>query len=204
MIYPKLRELKEAIRSLFSRPYTSRFPFEPHVPFKRFRGKPEYSRGCIACMGCKEVCPARAIESADSTQQEKPSRKMVLHLDLCIFCGQCQALCTTREDDPPGIKLTGIFDLAGFDRKALVSSSEENELALCSLCGDPVTTFAHLEWIAKRLGPLAFSNPTLFLSSLQSLGLSESVFQIAKDLTRSERIKILCARCRRKTTLEQG
>ena len=39
MRYPKLRELREAIKSLFSRPYTIKYPAEPSVPPERFRGK---------------------------------------------------------------------------------------------------------------------------------------------------------------------
>jgi len=205
MKYPKLREIKEAVKSLISKPYTSKFPFEPHIPHKRFRGKPEYSKeGCIGCMGCKEVCPAQAIEVEESTVDNVRMRQMVTHLDRCIFCGQCQALCTTREDIPPGVVLTNQFELSGFNRAELLSVSEKRELALCEVCGEPVTTKIHLEWIAKRLGPLAYSNPTLFLSSLKSLGLSETVYQTAKDLTRSDRMKILCPHHRRKATLEQG
>ncbi len=41
MKYPKLRELKEAVISLLTPAYTSKFPAEPHVPFEKFRGKPE-------------------------------------------------------------------------------------------------------------------------------------------------------------------
>lgn len=37
MRYPKLRELKEALKALIKGPYTSKFPFKPHVPFERFR-----------------------------------------------------------------------------------------------------------------------------------------------------------------------
>ena len=205
MRYPKLRELKEAITSLFSAPYTSKFPREPIKPASRFRGKPEYSNeGCIACAACSLVCPVRAIEVKDVVTKEKATRKMVLHLDECHYCGQCSGLCTTREDTPPGIKHTAEFDLAGFDRATLVSTTDEKELALCEDCGDVVTAKAHLEWLAKRLGPLAFSNPTLFISSLKSMGLADNVFEAAKDyVLRPDRIKILCAKCKRKATLEK-
>jgi hypothetical protein len=40
MRYPKLRELKEAVISLVTPAYTSKFPAVEHVPFKDFRGKP--------------------------------------------------------------------------------------------------------------------------------------------------------------------
>ena len=205
MRYPKLRELKEAITALIKGPYTSAYPFKPHQPPKRFRGKPEYSNdGCVACGACALVCPARAIESRDVVTKEKAMRKMVLHLDECHYCGQCSALCTTREDNPPGIKHTTEFDLAGFDRAAMVSTTDEKELALCEICSDVITAKAHLEWIARKLGPLAFSNPTLFVSSLESMGFAEDAIRAAKDyVLRSDRIKVLCSKCRRMATIEK-
>ena len=205
MKYPKIRELKEAIKALIKGPYTSRFPYEPHKPAKRFRGKPAYSNeGCIACTACALVCPARAIEFRDVVAKDHATRKMILHLDECHYCGQCSALCTTREDTPPGIQHTTEFDLAGSDRAEMVSTTDEKELVLCEVCGDVITARAHLNWIAKKLGPLAFSNPTLFIASLKGMGFAEEVFQTAKEyVVRSDRIKVLCAKCRRKATIEK-
>ncbi|MDD5135817.1 MAG: 4Fe-4S dicluster domain-containing protein [Candidatus Omnitrophica bacterium] len=205
MRLPKIRELVEAITALVKGPYTSRFPYAPHEPAKRFRGKPEYSNeGCIACAACALVCPARAIEFRDAVTKEKATRKMVLHLDECHYCGQCSALCTTRDDNPPGIRHTTKFDLAGFDRREMVSTTDEKELALCESCGDVIAAKAHLDWVARKLGPLAFSNPTLFLSSLEEMGIAEGLARTARDYAlRSDRIKILCAKCKRKATLER-
>jgi formate hydrogenlyase subunit 6/NADH:ubiquinone oxidoreductase subunit I len=205
MRYPKLRELKEAITAIIKGPYTTSYPRKPHQPPKRFRGKPEYSNdGCIACTACALVCPARAIESRDIVTAVKATRKMVLHLDECHYCGQCSALCTTRDDTPPGIKHTTEFDLAGFDRASMVSTTDEKELALCEVCGDVITAKAHLEWVARKLGPLAFSNPTLFISSLKSLGFADGVLQSVKDyVLRSDRMKVLCSKCRRSATIEK-
>ena len=201
---PKIRELIEAITAVIKGPYTTRFPFVPHVPAKNFRGAPRYSEdGCVACTGCDNVCPSGAIEFIDDLSKDLPSRKMIIHHDICIFCGQCQAFCTTRDDSPPVVKLTQDFDLATFDRKEAVSTVEK-ELALCEVCKTPITAKAHLEWIAKRLGPLAFSNPTLFISRLKELDLAdENITEVVLDLTRGDRMKILCAGCRRETTLEK-
>ena len=214
MRYPKLRELKEAITAIIKGACTTRYPFEPHSPAKRFRGKPVYSNdGCVACAACALVCPARAIEAKDTPAEKfttsaggrkKAVRKMVLHLDECHYCGQCSALCTTKADSPPGIKHTTEFDLAGFDRRQMISSTDEKELALCEICGDVITAKAHLEWLARRLGPLAFSNPTLFITSLKSLGFADDIAAAAKDyVLRSDRIKVLCAKCRRAATIEK-
>lgn len=206
MRYPKIREIIEAVKALVSGPYTINFPRKPIEPAKRFRGKPEYSNeGCIACTACSFVCPVRAIEFRDVVTPEKAARKMILHLDECHYCGQCSALCTTRDDNPPGIKHTTKFDLAGYDRAAMVSTTDEKELALCEVCGDVITSKAHLKWLVKKIGPLAFSNPTLFISSLKGMGFSENVLEAALDMarTRSDRIKVLCAKCKRKATIER-
>ena len=196
----------EAVKSLLSRPYTSSFPYKPLEPAKRFRGKPEYSNeGCIGCRACAEVCIGRVIEARDVITGDKATRKMILHLDECHYCGQCSALCTTRLDNPPGIKHTTKFDLSSFDRRDMVSTTDEKELALCEACGAVVTTKAHLDWLAKKLGPLAFSNPTLFLVSLKNMGFSDDVLQTMKEgvLQRSDRIKVLCSKCRRSATIEK-
>lgn len=223
MRYPKLRELREAITAIIKGPCTTKYPFKPHSPAKRFRGKPVYSKdGCIACAACSLVCPARAIEVKDVITQKatassgyqicvanlisgkKAVRKMVLHLDECHYCGQCSALCTTKADKVPGIKHTTEFDLAGLDRRRMISETDEKELALCESCGDIITAKVHLEWLARRLGPLAFSNPTLFIASLKSLGFAEDVAAAARDYAvRSDRIKVLCAKCRRAATIEK-
>jgi len=206
MRYPKIRELIEAIKSLLGRPYTSNFPRKALEPAKRFRGKPEYSdEGCIGCKACAEVCIGRVIEARDVVTKEKATRKMILHLDECHYCGQCSALCTTRDDNPPGIKHTTKFDLSSFNRSDMVSTTDEKELALCEACGAVVTTKAHLDWLAKKLGPLAFSNPTLFVASLKNMGFSDDVLQNMKEglLQRSDRIKVLCSKCRRSATIEK-
>ena len=205
MRYPKIRELIEAVTALIKGPYVSGYPFKPHTAAKRFRGKPVYSdEGCIACTACALVCPARAIEWRDTVTKENATRKMILHLDECHYCGQCSALCTTRDDDPPGVRHTNEYDLAGSDRNDMTSTTDEKELALCEVCGDVVTTKAHLDWLTKKLGPLAFSNPSLFISSLKGMALADDVFQTMKDdLLRSDRIKVLCAECKRKATIER-
>jgi hydrogenase-4 component H len=197
MRYPKLRELLEAIKALITGPYTTKFPFKEHVPEKRFRGKPEYFKdGCVGCKACKEVCPTGCIEVTDKTDADEPLRKLELHYDSCIFCGQCQAACITQE----GIKLSNKFDLALFDRNTAIESVEK-ELVLCEGCGEVVGAKDHLAWIARKLGPLAYSSPTAYLAALKELNLAYMDIQPQQELVRQDRIKILCQKCRREITL---
>jgi len=197
---PKIRELIEAIKSLVKGPYTSHFPYKPHVPPKKFRGKPEYFEdGCVGCTACAQVCPSGAIEFQDDTETVPPKRKFKLRYDVCNFCGQCQLNCITQE----GVKLSNKFDLALFDRSK-AHEDVEKELMLCEACKEPVACKDHLDWLYKKLGPMAYSTPTLYLSYLKDLSIAdENITEMAKDLTRADRMKILCAKCRRSTTLEK-
>ena len=202
MKYPKLRELKEAIKSLFSRPYTSKFPYKPHEPFDGFRGKPEYFEAyCVACGACAEVCPGGAIRVVDPPEPVKksktvPVRKMELRYDMCNFCGNCQAHCITEK----GVQLTKKYDLALFDRKLAVEDIEK-ELAVCDLCGAILTAKDHLRWMARRLGTLAYGNPTLLLTAQRELMPVESGVP-GEGLRRPDIFKILCPKCRHEIMLK--
>ena len=118
MRYPKLRELKEAIISIFTPAYTTKFPKKPHTPVERFRGKPVTDdEECVGCETCANVCPSGVITFKDDA--DKKLRTIERDLSLCIFCGQCEAHCITKD----GVKLSNeIFDLTVFDLKDLVEA----------------------------------------------------------------------------------
>ena len=198
MRYPKIRELIEAIKAVVKGPYTSKFPFEPHIPEKRYRGQPVYhDDDCVGCGACYEVCTTGCIKKTDDLDSDPPKRKLEIHYDSCIFCGQCQAACITKE----GVKQTNkLDDLSVFDRNDAVNSVEK-ELVLCEGCGCMVGAKEHLVWVSKKLGPLAYSSPTSYLSALKELKLSYLNVEKSDDLTRPDRIKILCPKCRREITL---
>jgi len=202
MRYPKLRELREAIKSLFSRPYTTKFPFKPHEPYDGFRGKPQFfEEECVGCGACAEVCPGNAITIVDPPEPVKkkspaPMRRMELRYDMCIFCGNCEAHCITEK----GIQLTKEYDLALFDRK-LALESVEKELVVCDLCGAILTARDHLRWLARRLGTLAYGNPTLLLVSQRELIPVESGVS-GEELRRPDIFKVLCPKCRHEVMLK--
>jgi len=198
---PKLRELKEAVRAVFSPRFTTKYPFEPHTPPDGFRGKPEFQEdNCIGCGACAEVCPALAITVTDDVDAATPVRRLVQRSDKCIFCGQCELLCTTSD----GIKLTKTYEMATLDRSALAESIE-HELVLCEVCRAVVGTRKHLRWVAERLGAKAYANPTLIVSADGGMKLA------ARDagrpdepaLARSDMMRVLCPACRRTTVLRE-
>jgi hydrogenase-4 component H len=80
--------------------------------------------------------------------------------------------------------------------------SVEKELALCEGCGCVVGAKDHLKWISKKLGPLAYSSPTSYLSALKELKLAHLNVAKSEELTRQDRVKVLCPKCRREITLE--
>jgi hydrogenase-4 component H len=64
MYLPKIRELKEALTSLFTKPYTTKFPEQPFTAREEYRGKPRYNPVfCIGCGTCAQVCPAITEEN---------------------------------------------------------------------------------------------------------------------------------------------
>ena len=195
---PKIRELGEAIKALVSGPYTENFPKEPHEPYKRFRGKPEFSQDeCVGCAACAQVCPAGAIDVSELLDSPQPTRKLVLDLGNCIFCGQCEDNCITEK----GIHLTKQYDLATLDRSELYESVEK-DLVLCEMCSAVIGTADHIRWVADTLGPACFSNPTLMLSALQELVPVEAGAREEDAPVRKwDRIRVICPKCRRETTV---
>ncbi|MBL7076555.1 MAG: 4Fe-4S dicluster domain-containing protein [Kiritimatiellae bacterium] len=192
----QVRILKLALTSLFTRPYTTRFPKEAFEPIEEFRGRPRYDKdACIGCGACAEVCPSGCIELVDDADAAPPARRLTHYMDRCICCGQCERYCTTEK----GITLTNEYDFAGFDPSDF-EESVEKELLLCESCGCVIAPKDQVRWLARRLGPLAFTNPTLMLAAYDQLAVVDPDAAPADDeRQRSQRVSMQCPRCRRKT-----
>jgi hydrogenase-4 component H len=196
MKLPKIRELIEAVRSLFSRPFTSRFPLEQPVIPDGFRGKPQfYEDDCVGCMACAEVCPARAIDVIDD--KKKKLRTLTHHQDICIYCQQCEKACITEK----GIILTKEYDLATYDRKSSITQSKK-ELVICQHCGEAIGCLDHIKFLAKKVGHLLYTNPTLLLARHAELKLLEEE-KVNSPHIRAGHLKILCPNCRREVILNE-
>jgi hydrogenase-4 component H len=130
---------------------------------------------------------------------DKDARKRMLriNIDRCITCGQCQANCPTQK----GILLGREYDLTTTVRKDLQQRTSEKELIICEACDEIVGPKEHILWIARRLGPLAYSNPTLMLTALREAGAAvEPKTDIDKGLKRGDKVRILCPRCRQEVS----
>ena len=194
MRLPKLRELKEAVTAVLSPRFTTRFPAKPCVVPEKYRGKPEFdSDTCIGCGACVNVCPTEALTQTDVLQADPPVRKITLRYDTCIFCGNCRDNCTTET----GIKLSNQWDLAGLDREAM-TETHEYELQLCEKCGALIGTKKHLVWLYEKLGPLAYTNPSLLLAKSGELITEPQDVQKQpeKDVQTSDFMAILCPKCK--------
>ncbi len=200
MKYPKLRELKEAVVSLFTPAYTTRFPKKAHVPFENFRGKPEVDDElCVGCQTCANVCPSGAITYSDG--KDTKQRVIVRDYGKCIFCGQCEEHCITEE----GVKLSDkIFDISTFERKKL-EETQEKELILCNSCTAIIATREHLRFLYHKLGPKAFSS-TLNLNMLnEHLKLADSdktKVDVKDGLKRKDMFNIVCPNCLRQVLVK--
>lgn len=193
MKYPKLRELREALRAIFSRPYTMDYPAKPHTAMPGFRGKPvPNDTDCIGCGACAQVCPARAIEVRDETERSVPTRVLIWHYDLCIYCGQCERACTTAT----GVVLGLEYDLSTFNRSTLQAKIEK-ELLICEDCGEVIAPRQQVLWAARRIGPLASGNYTMLLAMQQELGLPSADTTTDQPRGRHDLYRILCPHCRR-------
>ncbi len=190
------RILAHVIRAVLSPPFPRRFPAEPLEPVEGFRGRPRFDEAaCIGCGACAEVCPPKCIDVIDDLDSSPPKRRLIQHLDACIWCGQCERYCPTRE----GIQLTTEYDCVGFAPEDF-EERVEKDLLLCELCGSVLAPVDQIRWLIRRLGPLAFANPTLMMFRGRELGLiDEGVKSQGDDVLRSDRLTLQCPKCRRKT-----
>jgi len=200
MKYPKLREVREAVISLLTPAYTTKFPKKPHTPFENYRGKPVVDdENCVGCETCANVCPPHAITFKDD--KKKKLRVIERNYGLCIFCGQCQDHCITGK----GVKLSDeIFDMAVFDRTKVVEK-QEKELLICESCGAIITTKEHIQYLHKKLGPTAYAsilNLNMLNEKLKLADPKDTAVDVKDDLKRKDMFNIICPNCLRKVLVK--
>lgn len=198
MIWPKVREVKEALTSFFTKPYTTKFPAGTYTGDEGFRGFPAYNeKDCIGCGACVQVCPSTAIEIKDDPVTK--IRRLTVDYFSCTNCGQCQEKCTTET----GIEnKSELYSFSSPDKNDKAHfESIEKELVLCETCGAVIGPRAQLLYIKRQLGAKAFSHPN-FLIETQRQFLDVGKSNVKEILRREDYIKEVCPKCRQKIVVK--
>lgn len=108
----RLTLVKEALRQLFKKPATLKYPYQKSDMPDGFRGRPIWDMTiCIGCGLCSIVCPSEAVEMIGKGLDAE-----IKHLlDRCMFCGQCAETCPKN-----AIRMSKEYELAGFDRSKML------------------------------------------------------------------------------------
>ncbi len=76
---------------LFSKPYTSRYPFEPRQPIPGSRGTLDIALSdCTYCTLCAKRCPTAAIEV------DRAAKRWTIDRLRCISCNCCVEVCPKK------------------------------------------------------------------------------------------------------------
>jgi NADH-quinone oxidoreductase subunit I len=95
---------------------------KPDLP-PRYRARivltrdPDGVERCVACNLCAAACPVDCIDvvKAETPEGQWYPETFRINFARCIFCGFCEEACPTS-----AIQLTADFELADYDRDALV------------------------------------------------------------------------------------
>lgn len=80
-----------ALKNLFSKPVTRRYPAEPQVYTAFSRGHIENDiHTCILCGICQKQCPATALVV------DKPARTWTINPFSCVQCNTCVRACPKK------------------------------------------------------------------------------------------------------------
>ncbi|MBN3033178.1 MAG: 4Fe-4S binding protein [Candidatus Saganbacteria bacterium] len=107
------------LKSLFKKPATVNYPFEPMPMPPHFRGKLKFwPEKCIGCLLCVKDCPAKAIKIT-----KVGDKKFEAEIDLgkCIYCAQCVDSCPKK-----ALEITPEFELAQISRNKLRLTYDES------------------------------------------------------------------------------
>jgi formate hydrogenlyase subunit 6/NADH:ubiquinone oxidoreductase subunit I len=110
------KTIKKTLSQIFTKPATTKYPFEKTKVADTFRGEPIFNtENCIGCSLCSKNCPAKAIEMVEVNGKKLPQCR----LDKCIYCNQCIDVCPKK-----AIQCSGVFELATTDKSELIKKPQ--------------------------------------------------------------------------------
>lgn len=106
-----------AIKDLFSKPSTERYPFVKKEAPEGYRGKIVFHPDrCIACGMCIRVCSPGAITMIRGEKTSEGEKiTMEFHLNSCTFCQMCADFCPRKS-----IELTREYSMVATNKDDLV------------------------------------------------------------------------------------
>jgi len=85
------KSIKKAFQNIFKPPVTIKYPVEPIIKEKNYRGLIEYNKEeCIFCLKCEKACPPTAIIF---DKNDDDTKTYTYDPYLCIYCGECVRAC---------------------------------------------------------------------------------------------------------------
>ena len=127
MSKPSILNPFNAIKFLFKKPKTFRFPFEQRETAKRYRGfhLNDWEQ-CTGCGNCADICPNEAIEMVEIAEIKaevgKKNERPQIDYGRCCFCGLCVDICP-----PASLRLSRDFYHIHFDTKTFVSLPKDEK-----------------------------------------------------------------------------
>jgi formate hydrogenlyase subunit 6/NADH:ubiquinone oxidoreductase subunit I len=129
--------IKRTISHIFTKPATSKYPFEKPVLSENYRGQPQYNISYCnvislgnpdfgfdvkpiagsTCRVCARDCPVGAITIVEVDGKRRPQ----FDFNKCVFCNQCVESCPRK-----AIVNSDAFELAVIDKKTLIRKPKPN------------------------------------------------------------------------------
>ena len=122
MISP--RSLYFALRNVFLKPVTIRYPKEkPNLPDRHY-GHPQVNdQTCIGCKLCSVICPHQCITMVKyhNSGNDRADIRPRIHIGRCIYCGLCEEICPTPSKS---IYMTHKYEVSTTNERTLIIDPE--------------------------------------------------------------------------------